>query len=45
MDRYKSVLVQDALRTMAAYIDLNWRAGLKDPKDHCFAWLRGVCID
>jgi len=38
MDRYKSVLVQDgdALRTMAAYIDLNpVRAGLaKDPKDY-----------
>jgi REP element-mobilizing transposase RayT len=38
MDRYKSVLVQDgdALRTMAAYIDLNpVRAGLvEDPKDY-----------
>ena len=38
MDRYKSVLVQDgdALRTMAAYIDLNpVRAGLaRDPKDY-----------
>ena len=38
MDRYKSVLVQDgdALRTMAAYIDLNpVRAGLvKDPKEY-----------
>ena len=38
MDRYKSVLVQDgdALRTMAAYIDLNpVRAGIvKDPKDY-----------
>jgi hypothetical protein len=38
MDRYKSVLVEDgeALRTMAAYIDLNpVRAGLcKDPKDY-----------
>jgi len=38
MDRYKSVLVQDgdALRTMAAYIDLNpVRAGLaQDPKDY-----------
>ena len=38
MDRYKSVLVEDgeALRTMAAYIDLNpVRAGLcDDPKDY-----------
>jgi len=38
MDRYKSVVVQDgeALRTMAAYIDLNpVRAGLcDDPKDY-----------
>ncbi|MCH7229044.1 transposase, partial [Haloferula sp. A504] len=38
MDRYKSVLVEDgeALRTMAAYIDLNpVRAGLcQDPKDY-----------
>ncbi|MEM1083347.1 MAG: transposase [Verrucomicrobiota bacterium] len=38
MDRYKSVLVEDgdAMRTMAAYIDLNpIRAGLvKDPKDY-----------
>ncbi len=38
MDRYKSVIVEDgeALRTMAAYIDLNpVRAGLcKDPKDY-----------
>ena len=38
MDRFKSVLVEDgdALRTMAAYIDLNAvRAGLvKDPKDY-----------
>ncbi|GAA5481797.1 hypothetical protein Hsar01_01008 [Haloferula sargassicola] len=38
MDRYKSVVVQDgdALRTMAAYIDLNpVRAGLcEDPKDY-----------
>ena len=39
MDRYKSVLVEgkgEALRTMAAYIDLNpVRAGLvKDPKDY-----------
>ena len=38
MDRYKSVIVQDgdALRTMAAYIDLNpVRAGLcEDPKDY-----------
>ena len=38
MERFKSVLVEDgeALRTMAAYIDLNpLRAGLvKDPKDY-----------
>ncbi|MCH7229173.1 transposase, partial [Haloferula sp. A504] len=38
MDRYKSVIVEDgeALRTMAAYIDLNpVRAGLcQDPKDY-----------
>ncbi len=38
MDRYKSVVVEDgdALRTMAAYIDLNpVRAGLvEDPKDY-----------
>jgi hypothetical protein len=39
MDRFKSVLVEgkgEALRTMAAYIDLNAvRAGLvKDPKDY-----------
>ena len=37
-DRYRSVLVEDgdALRTMAAYIDLNpVRAGLiDDPKDY-----------
>jgi hypothetical protein len=38
MERFKSVLVEDgeALRTMAAYIDLNpVRAGMvKDPKDY-----------